>query len=347
MSVDDRVSGDDIDEGDVPRVFVSYAHDSAAHKEHVLRFCTFLHAELGADVALDVWEDTQRNDWTLWATEQLQKADYVLVIASPEYKRRGEGSVSHDVGRGVQFETLIIRNDLMRDINKERERVLPVVLPGGSKEDFPVYMAPYSTTCYEISEISENGMKRLLGAFSGIAEHPKPQRGTWRGPEYVRGVFDRFEERPRPGRLLTEALRPATCGRDLHFGAADLGGEHFGSSIVHHCANFCGDPRSAVDFMLGKRYRSFEATVGVLDDAVDTRQVGYFQVFADGVAGKQLRVEYGSPEQLRHDVSGVLRLRLVAYRDGKVVSPMLAGVQIAGGREVLLPALAWGNPAVS
>ncbi|MFD1046604.1 SEFIR domain-containing protein [Kibdelosporangium lantanae] len=75
-----------------PRVFVTYSHDSADHKDQVLRFATFLRTRIGLDVRLDQWYDNSRRDWSLWAIEHLRDADFVLVIASPDYKRRADGA---------------------------------------------------------------------------------------------------------------------------------------------------------------------------------------------------------------------------------------------------------------
>ena len=72
------------------RVFVSYAHDDAAHEERVREFWLFLRAN-GIDARLDLPAAEQRQDWAQWMTRQVRDADRVLVVASPEYKRRARG----------------------------------------------------------------------------------------------------------------------------------------------------------------------------------------------------------------------------------------------------------------
>jgi hypothetical protein len=69
----------------VPRVFVSYAHDSAEHKRQVLRFCALL-SQLGIDVRVDEWASGRRRDWFVWMLDQFRCADHVIVIASPRYR---------------------------------------------------------------------------------------------------------------------------------------------------------------------------------------------------------------------------------------------------------------------
>src|SRR4051812_20531727 len=92
-----------------PEVFISYAQDSTEHQDLVRQFATFLRAQLGVEVYFDQWVDSFRLDWSLWASQHLAKADFVLAIASPAYKRRAEGHEVPNLGRGSQFEAAMIR----------------------------------------------------------------------------------------------------------------------------------------------------------------------------------------------------------------------------------------------
>lgn len=85
-------------------MFISYAYDSARHKQQVHEFAWFLRAEGGIDVRFDLWNANRRQDWSVWIIEQVREADFVLVAASPAYKRRAEGNADPSEGRGVQFE---------------------------------------------------------------------------------------------------------------------------------------------------------------------------------------------------------------------------------------------------
>jgi hypothetical protein len=85
-----------------PRVFISYAYDSVRHKQRVLEFASFLRAEGGIDIRLDLWAANRRRDWSVWVVEQVREADFVLVVASPAYKRRAEAALTRrkDVAPG-------------------------------------------------------------------------------------------------------------------------------------------------------------------------------------------------------------------------------------------------------
>ncbi|MBB5958000.1 hypothetical protein FHS29_004608 [Saccharothrix tamanrassetensis] len=175
-------------DSEAPRVFVSYAHDSEEHKELVLRFVTFLRVEAGVDAHFDRWYEGKRQDWSLWAIDQLEKADFILVIASPAYKRRAEGAGPPHEGRGSRFEAAIIRDNLTRDLPAETARVLPVVLPGRSVDEIPVFLGAHSRTHYVVSEFTLAGMESLLVAFTGSPRYEMPQRGPYLGPISVDGT---------------------------------------------------------------------------------------------------------------------------------------------------------------
>ncbi|MEV6622151.1 SEFIR domain-containing protein [Amycolatopsis sp. NPDC051106] len=326
------------DAGTPPRVFITYSHDDKRHFDLVREFATFLRTGVGIDVRLDQWADDGRRDWSLWAIEQLAEADFVLVIASPDYKRRAEGTEVPHLGRGAQFEAAMIRDNLTQDLPRATRRILPVVLPGRRVEEIPSFLNAHSTTRYEIKEFTPAGVAELLVAFTGVARFMLPEIGTFVGAPP--------ESRTAKPILLTSVLSPASRSSDIRMTGAEIDGMHRGDSIVYRPSLFANEPRAVVEYNLGRRYTGFEAVAGVLDDAADADQVGYFQVFLDGVPQDQVEVRLGRPAWLRYDVVNVLRLRLVAYRPGTTASPLLAGVLAAGGQSNKLPALAWGNPVL-
>jgi hypothetical protein len=341
-----------------PRVFVTYSHDTPEHKDLVRQFCTFLRRDTGVDIHLDQWYDDGGRDWSAWAIEQMTHADFILAIASPAYKQRAEGLAAADEGRGSQFEAAMIRDDLTRDLPGETRRILSVVLPGRSIEEIPKFMRPYSTTHFIIPEFTHHGVESLLAAFSQVARYPPPARGTFAGNPFAKlhaqlqveeQAAEQARNAPPTGRaaLLTEELRCSRHTQDISFRPAEIDGDHYGSSVVFRSSLYCAEPKGIAEFTLGRKYVAFKAVAGVLDDAVEATQVGYFQVIIDDIAQPQLRATYGNPVRFTVNVTGVLRLRLVAYRPDTVGSPLMSGVLAAGGKSSRLPELAWGNPTLT
>ena len=192
-----------------PVVFISYAHDDAAHEERVRGFWLFLRAS-GIDARLDLPAGEERRDWAEWMTRQVRDADRVLVVASPEYKRRAEGDAGPAEGRGVQWEARLIRDRFYADQEAGLRLVLPVVLPGCSAGDLPLWLAPASATYYEVGGYTVAGAEKLLRALTGQWWDREPPVGAVpflppRGTGAVAG----------PGRpaLRTQVLVEASRGR--------------------------------------------------------------------------------------------------------------------------------------
>jgi hypothetical protein len=106
----DASAGDARPAGMARRVFISYAHEPGdpGHRELVREFWLFLR-ENGIDAQADLPGEEVRRDWTQWMTTQINKADFVLVIASPSYSISAEGQEPPGHGRGVQWEARQIR----------------------------------------------------------------------------------------------------------------------------------------------------------------------------------------------------------------------------------------------
>jgi hypothetical protein len=143
------------------RVFISYAHDSAEHIERVRAFWEFLRG-CGIDAQLDLEAAGRRQDWPEWMEQELTKADFVLVVASPQYKLRAGGRTGPSVGRGVRHESVLLREWLYGDRPTWFPRILPVVLPGGNAEDLPAFLQPASATVYRVAALSVIGAEELL-----------------------------------------------------------------------------------------------------------------------------------------------------------------------------------------
>src|SRR6185369_3085833 len=115
--------------GAAVRVFVSYAYDSPEHAEAVRALWELLRSQ-GVDAKLDRSFEGEPQDWPLWMLEQFREAQFVIVVASPAYKRRADGLADGDEGRGVQFEAAVLRDLVMGDRRTWSGRILTVLVPG-------------------------------------------------------------------------------------------------------------------------------------------------------------------------------------------------------------------------
>ena len=210
-----------------PQVFVSYAHDDEQHKDQVLWLARFL-ASRGIKVELDSWHTGRRLDWLAWATDQIARADYVIVIASARYRLVGDGNAAGDQNRGVQYETSVLRDFLYRDRDAWLPRLLPTVLPGHTLDELPVFLQPYGASHFVVDSISDAGLEELLRVLTGQPRDIAPELGTMPTlpPRTLGdGESEQHElwtqlERPRPIRwrheLISSHQEPPCSTVELH-----------------------------------------------------------------------------------------------------------------------------------
>ncbi|MFD9702121.1 SEFIR domain-containing protein [Lentzea sp. NPDC059081] len=147
-----------------PRVFISYAQDNDAHKRLVRDFANLL-IRCGLDVRLDQFSGPGRKDWFLWATENIDDADFVIVIASPRCLAVGEGKADRNENPGMHCELGIVRDRLQGNRKLWEQKLLPVVLPGESLTNIPVFLQPQAMDRYEIDELTEDALSDLLATI--------------------------------------------------------------------------------------------------------------------------------------------------------------------------------------
>jgi hypothetical protein len=200
------------------RVFISYAHDDQVHQNRVRDFWLFLRAQ-GIDADADLTAAGQRQDWAEWMTRQIRDADRVLVIASPEYKRRAEGDAAADEGPGLQWEARLIRDLFYANQRTRLQRVLPVVLPGCSADDIPLWLAPAAATHYVVLDYTVPGAESLLRLLTGQPLEIAPPLGQV--PSLPPRGIERSEARPGE-EIVTELYAgaaevvPAVISESMH-----------------------------------------------------------------------------------------------------------------------------------
>ena len=162
-----------------PRVFVSYAHDSETHKADVRTLADLLTAA-GVQVTLDQ-HGTARRDWHEWMTTGIRGSDYVIVIASPEYRKVSEFTASTRERIGSPAEYRLLRTLLAENRDFWLPRILPAVLPGRSIDEIPLAFQPRECDHYLVPALTQAGLASLLAAIG-----PGPGGGP--GPAAARAA---------------------------------------------------------------------------------------------------------------------------------------------------------------
>jgi TIR domain len=118
-----------------PRVFISYSHDSSAHRDSVLDLADRLRAD-GIDASIDQYEQSPPRGWPNWCAGEISKADFVLMVCTETYLRRVNGEEEPGKGHGVLWEAKLI-NQHLYDSGSVSSKFVPVLLSGGSDENVP------------------------------------------------------------------------------------------------------------------------------------------------------------------------------------------------------------------
>jgi hypothetical protein len=158
------IDTDDRPRVDGPRVFISYAHDTDAHKAAVAQLGELLAAG-GVDVHIDQKGQEVRRDWDHWTNTQILRSDYVIVIASPAYRAASEGTLPPDTHLGVESEYHRLADLLHRRRQEWTRKILPVVLPGRAIEDIPLSFLPGIADRYEVPALDAAGIAHLLAVI--------------------------------------------------------------------------------------------------------------------------------------------------------------------------------------
>jgi hypothetical protein len=162
-----------------PRVFISYAQYEPAHSAQVL---TLAHALAGDGLAveLDQFHGHETVDWPRWCDERLrpENTDFVLMVCTAEYRRRIEGRVELDEGRGVFWEGSLIYGYLYRA--KANERFVPLLLDEEPGDSLPPAVANWNHFRLRGFGLhsADQGYEDLYRLLTGQPGTLKPERGA-------------------------------------------------------------------------------------------------------------------------------------------------------------------------
>jgi hypothetical protein len=119
----------------VPRVFISYSYDSEEQIDRVLELSDRLRDE-GVDCNIDLYELSPPQGWHKWTMDEIGKADFVLMICTPQYFRRFEANEENGIGMGVTWEGSIITQDLYAQAGRN-SKYIPVLFTSTSTGSIP------------------------------------------------------------------------------------------------------------------------------------------------------------------------------------------------------------------
>lgn len=151
-------------------IFISYSHDSDAHKEKVLSFSERLRKE-GFETSLDQYiNGTPAEGWPRWMLDQLENASFVLAICTETYYRRFRGHEKPGVGKGGDYEGYMITQTLY-DKRSQNVKFVPILFAPNCEQYIPEPLRG----CANYLVMSEENLGSLCDFLRGVkAPEPGP-----------------------------------------------------------------------------------------------------------------------------------------------------------------------------
>jgi predicted ATP-binding protein involved in virulence len=167
-----------------PTVFISYSHDSQEHMDRVLALSNRLRRD-GIDCNIDQYQESPVEGWPHWISEQINNADFVLVVVTKSYYSRFHGT-SNIGGKGVTWESTII-TELYE--NARNTKFIPVVFTVGDTSNIPELLKGVTTYQLESKDGYEALYRRITSQSSG-----RPALGSLRKlpPVYSQSKENKF-----------------------------------------------------------------------------------------------------------------------------------------------------------
>lgn len=152
-------------QGRAARVFISYAHEYniAGHRHRALELAQSLRIR-GVEALIDQFvEHNPPLTWPRWMLDEIKSADFVLCLASPEYRKHAEGRGNPAVGRGARWEGAVITEELYQGFPTAQAKFIAVVLDRCSPNDIPDILLPLGRSHYLWPGDDEDLYRRLTG----------------------------------------------------------------------------------------------------------------------------------------------------------------------------------------
>jgi len=140
-------------------VFISYSHDSQAHKDRVLGLAKRLRAD-GVDCIIDSYIQSPPEGWPKWMDRQLKDAQYVLIICTATYWRRVMDEEAPGKGKGVKWESTLTYQYIY-DTDAKNTRFIPVLFDPADCQHIPTILKGVTVYYENTPEKYEELLRRL------------------------------------------------------------------------------------------------------------------------------------------------------------------------------------------
>ena len=149
---------------ETPRIFISYTHDNAGHKESVLLLSERMRRD-GYDAQVDSYVNGSPSEgWPRWMVNQLERATHILLVCTPTYYQRFRGQEDPNKGLGADWEGALITQELY-DMKSVHRRFIPVLFDKTNAGAIPEPLRAQTYYCLT----DDTGYDQLLDAIDGVS----------------------------------------------------------------------------------------------------------------------------------------------------------------------------------
>lgn len=153
----------------IPKVFISYSHDSQDHKKWVMDLAVRLRNS-GVDAILDQWELQPGDDIPHFMEHHLASADRVVMVCTEKYVQKANAGTG-----GVGYEKMIVTYDLMKSIDSNK--VIPVIRQAGT-HNVPTFLKSKLFIDFSQNADIEFSFDELVRTLVGAPLFQKPAIGN-------------------------------------------------------------------------------------------------------------------------------------------------------------------------
>jgi hypothetical protein len=154
-----------------PRVFVSYAWESASHIAWIRQLAERLQGTGGVEVILDQWHLVPGGDRLHFMEQSIETSEFVIAICTPGYAARGDKRDG-----GVGYESMVITSSLADQVLNKK--FIPVLRLGTWQTSVPIYLRSKLGVDLRNDPFSEPQYEQLLRTL-----HHEPLKPPPRGPK--------------------------------------------------------------------------------------------------------------------------------------------------------------------
>ena len=196
----------------LPRVFVSYSHDSEEHKNWVLQLATRLRSN-GVNIILDSWNTRLGSDLASFMEQGLSKSHRVICVCSDNYVSKANGGKG-----GAGYEKQIITAELIS--NQNTTWIIPLIKSNSKEKKTPIFLGGRKYISFEDIHLYESKYEELLRDLLDEPVFPIPPIG--KNPFQMVREFAKQKFLPTNEKYVS----PATSGT-VSFDYSNNNGQYF------------------------------------------------------------------------------------------------------------------------